>query len=94
MSDPRAALDEDLHAEVQDAIAKAAAAGEQKRNAEAEEKIHKTRLMKALGDVELAVLPDGSKVSWKTGKRGRTMRLTAAPVPASPTAEDASDEAA
>jgi len=94
VSDPRAALDEDLHAEVQDAIAKAAAAGEQKRNAEAEEKIHKTRLMKALGDVELAVLPDGSKVSWKTGKRGRTMRLTAAPVPASPTAEDASDEAA
>ncbi|MEQ9242062.1 hypothetical protein [Roseovarius indicus] len=78
VSDPRAALPEDSHAEVQDAIAQAAAAGEQKRAAEKVEKEHKARLMAALGEVELAILPDGSKVSWKTGKQGRTMRLTPA----------------
>lgn len=81
VSDPRAALPDESHAEVMDAIAQAAAAGERKREAEKIEKEHKARLMKALGDVELAVLPDGSKVSWKTGKRSRTMRITAAPTP-------------
>lgn len=91
VSDPHSALGEELHEEVQDAILKATAAGEQKRAAEKVEKEHKARLMKALGDVELAVLPDGSKVSWKTGKRGRTMRLTAAP---ELVAKEVSDEAA
>jgi len=78
VSDPSAALDEWYHAEAMDAIALAAENGERKRAAEKEEKAAKARLMAVLGDVELAVLPDGSKVSWKTGKRGRTMRITPA----------------
>lgn len=78
VSDPHAALPDEYHAEAMDAIAVAADVGEEKRAAEKAEKEAKARLMKVLGDVELAILPDGSKVSWKTGKRGRTMRITAA----------------
>lgn len=78
VSDPHAALDEWYHAEAMDAIALAAEFGEKKRAAEKDEKAAKARLMTVLGDVELAILPDGSKVSWKTGARGRTMRITPA----------------
>jgi len=84
VSDPNTALDEWYHAEAMEAIDLAARFGEQKREAEKEEKEAKARLMAVLGDVELAILPDGSKVSWKTGKKTRTMRIT----PARPEVKD------
>jgi hypothetical protein len=89
--DPRAALEEDVLEEAMDALATAKAASEEKKAAEKVEKEAKTRLMAVMKTAELAVLPNGGKISWKANKRGtRTMLLTAAPTPS----EEVDDEAA
>jgi len=89
--DPRAALEEGVLEEAMDALASAKAAAAEKKAAEKVEKEAKTRLMAVMKTAELAVLPDGGKISWKANKRGtRTMLLTAAPAPR----EEMDDEAA
>lgn len=77
--DPRAALPAEKHASAMDAITRATAAAAEKKTLETAEKSAKAELMKILEEVEVAVLPDGSKVSWKANAKGsRVMRLTAA----------------
>ena len=89
--DPREALADDVLEEAMDAVAVAAAAGSEKRAAEKREKEAKTRVMAVMKTAELAVLPDGGKISWKANKHGtRTLRLTAAPT----SREEVDDEAA
>ncbi|WP_296643030.1 YqaJ viral recombinase family protein [Roseinatronobacter sp.] len=77
--DPRGTIAADDAGKAMDAIAIAADASERKRLAEAEEKEAKAKLMAILGEAEQAILPDGSKVTWKADKRGRRiMRITPA----------------
>ena len=77
--DPRETIADDDAGKAMKAIAVASDASERKRQAEAEEKEAKARLMAILGEAEQAILPDGSKVTWKADKRGRRiMRLTPA----------------
>lgn len=77
--DPRAAIDPENFSRLMDAIERATDAAAEKKAAEDIEKVAKTEVMDILKDVELAILPDGSKASWKADKNGRrTLRLTAA----------------
>lgn len=77
--DPRAAIDPAEQVRLMNAIDRAAAAAAEKKAAAAAEEIAKTEVMDVLREVELAILPDGSKASWKADKNGRrTLRLTAA----------------
>ncbi|WYK04375.1 hypothetical protein DWF04_015290 [Cereibacter sphaeroides f. sp. denitrificans] len=70
-------------------IAAATAATGRKKACEAEEDAAKAEIMHMLKEVEVAVFPDGSKVSWKANAKGsRVLRLTAAKA-ASPAQEDA-----
>ncbi|WP_347138852.1 YqaJ viral recombinase family protein [Paracoccus sp. SSK6] len=78
--DPRAAVPAEQHARMMDAIDRACAAAEEKKAAAAIEEAAKAEVMDVLRETELAVLPDGSKASWKADKNGRrSLRLTAAP---------------
>lgn len=89
--DPREALADEVLDEAMDAVAVASAAGAEKRAAEKREKEAKTRVMAVMKAAEMAVLPDGGKISWKANKHGtRTLRLTASPVPR----EEVNNEAA
>lgn len=77
--DPRAAIAPDQHARLMAAIERATAAAADKKAAASVEEIAKAEVMDVLRDVELAILPNGSKVSWKADKNGRrALRLTAA----------------
>lgn len=80
--DPRAAIDPAEHGRLMDAIARATAAAEEKKAAAEVEEVAKAEVMDIVREAELAILPDGSKVSWKADKNGRrSLRLTAAPPP-------------
>ncbi|RAZ83433.1 YqaJ viral recombinase family protein [Cereibacter johrii] len=87
--DPRAAMPPETHERAMQLIAAATAAAARKKVAEAEESAAKAEIMDMLREVEVAVFPDGSKVSWKANAKGsRVLRLTAAKA-ASPSREDA-----
>lgn len=79
--DPRAAIDTDQHTRLMAAIERACAYAAEKKAAAEFEEAARAEVMDVLREVELAVLPDGSKASWKADKNGRrSLKLTAAPV--------------
>lgn len=87
--DPRAAMPPETHSRAMELVAAATAAAGRKKVAEAEESAAKAEIMYLLREVEVAVFPDGSKVSWKANAKGlRVLRLTPSKA-ASPVQEDA-----
>lgn len=77
--DPRAAIDPENHVRLMDAIARATDAAAEKKAAAELEETAKAEVMDVMRECELAILPDGAKVSWKADKNGRrSLRLTAA----------------
>lgn len=85
--DPRAAVAPEHHGRLMVLIAEATDAADRRKACAAVEEIAKAEIMDILRGAEqltpdLAILPDGSKVSWKADKNGkRSLRLTAAPPP-------------
>lgn len=80
--DPRAAVAPEDQPRLMAAIDRATQAAEEKKAAAEVEETAKAEVMDILRECELAILPDGSKASWKADKNGRrSLRLTAAPPP-------------
>lgn len=85
--DPRAAVAPEHHGRLMVLIEEATDAAERRKACEAVEEKAKAEIMDILRGAEqltpdLAILPDGSKVTWKADKNGRrSLRLTAAPPP-------------
>lgn len=80
--DPRAAVAPENQPRLMAAIDRATQAAEEKKAAAEVEETAKAEVMDILRECELAILPDGSKASWKADKNGRrSLRLTAAPPP-------------
>lgn len=80
--DPRAAVAVEDQPRLMAAIDRATQAAEEKKAAAEVEETAKAEVMDILRECELAILPDGSKVTWKADKNGRrSLRLTAAPPP-------------
>lgn len=78
-ADPRAALPEEVLGRAMNAVAREVEASETIKAATADKETARAEIMDIMKSVELALLPDGSKISWKATKAGtRMLRVTGA----------------